>query len=158
MNHKEDKSPPVENHAEPAPPENRDGEFENLGGSGTKPERSKGRKLEPIERKEGESAPDSTELLQKIKDAEVVEVAFAERGKEIEALPAKVIRDNEAWTATSIGLVLNTPIEIGPLQEQICIEGYGLLLDDKLVAYQERFEPIDIMAGRTWELAADVVF
>jgi hypothetical protein len=101
---------------------------------------------------------DATQLLKQVQDAERVEIAFVDEGKEIEELPAREIRGHENWIASSLGLMLCEDIDIGPLPKPIKIEGYGLFLDGKLVAYQERFEPLEIQAGTKWSLKGDVVF
>jgi hypothetical protein len=157
-NTNEDRNKDRNKHRDEDRGEDRGDEFENLGGSNGTSIKSKGRTIEPIEYKEGEGPPDATTLLNQIQDANEVEVAFADEGKEVKEVPAEIIHGDDEWVASSIGLTLNTPIEIGPFDKSIRVEGYGLFLDGNLAAYQQRFEPLEIPAGRIWKLEGDIVF
>lgn len=100
-------------------------------------------------------------LLELIRDAELVEVAFSDGKSELAGIPALEI-SGAAWTVKSSGLALcmDEVLLHGPGHGQpgFALAGYGLLLDDVLVAYRHRDAPLQIGAGQRWNLAGDVIF
>jgi hypothetical protein len=124
-------------------------------GATAAPQPSKKRSIE-AESKEDELEP--MELLDKIRAAKMVEVVFEHDGEEIAQLPAMAITGDSAWAIKEGVVALTAPMQVGPLPVAVTIDGYGLFLDGELVAYQRRFEPIDIPAGRIQGLTNDVLF
>ncbi len=100
-------------------------------------------------------------LLELIRDAELVEVAFSDGKSELAGVPALEI-SGAAWTVKPNGLALclDEVLLHGPVHGQpgFALAGYGLLLDGVLVAYRHRDAPLQIGAGMRWNLAGDVIF
>ncbi|WP_310532521.1 hypothetical protein [Novosphingobium sp.] len=95
------------------------------------------------------------DLLELVKGAKRVEVAFSNGKTEIAHLPAQVI-EGDAWRVGVNGLRLEgvTLSASGPAS----LAGYGLFLDGKLAAYRARSDVLEITSGHTMRLAGDVVF
>lgn len=95
------------------------------------------------------------DLLELVKGAKRVEVAFSNGKTEIAHLPAQVI-EGDAWRVGVNGLRLEgvTLSASGPAS----LAGYGLFLDGKLAAYRARSDVLEITSGHTMSLAGDVVF
>jgi len=103
------------------------------------------------------------ELLELIKDAETVEVAFSDGKNEVKGLGARQV-SGEAWAKTVSGVKLTVGADDfmisgpGEGQRPFAISGYALLLDGEQVAYAPRHEQIQIGAGQRFNLSDDVVF
>jgi hypothetical protein len=98
------------------------------------------------------------ELLELIRSAGTVEVAFSDGKRELAEIPARVI-SGDAWAVTVAGLQLRgLDIELTGLGGAVEIVGYGLLLDGELVAYRTRMDPLLIAPGAKVSLAGDIVF
>lgn len=102
------------------------------------------------------------ELLQLVQEAQTVEVAFSDGRNELVDVPAQVIEGN-AWMVGPSGMLLRLSEMLmhGPLPGKGAhsLDGYGLILDGKLVAYRARENgPLTIPAGTRMNLAADVQF
>lgn len=129
------------------------------------PSGKKGRTIGPIktlvaarEDDEGGTVSAVNVLLEKIRDADQVEIAFSDGKREIAELPALTISGEDAWAVTAAGLALKVdPLHLVSQGRPIVICGYGLLLDGKLTAYRET-GPHKLAAGQQWNLAGDVVF
>lgn len=129
-----------------------------------KPSGEKGRNIgpikHPVEAREDESGTVSAVnvLLEKIRDAGLVELAFSDGKREISELPALTISGEDAWAITAAGLALKVePMHLISQGRPVVIRGYGLLLDGKLTAYRET-GPHHLAAGQQWSVAGDVVF
>lgn len=94
------------------------------------------------------------DLLELIKGAKRVEVAFSDGKKEISSLPAQVI-EGDAWRIGVTGLQLTIPLEA---KGAVSLAGYGLFLDNKLIAYRARPDVLEISQDHVMQLAGDVVF
>lgn len=128
------------------------------------PSVKKGRKLGPLKEPVGPRSDDdgvvSAEkvLLELINAAETVEVAFSDGKTELPQLPALVVSGEDAWAITAAGLKLTLEsLPVHGSDRPFDIRGYGLVLDDKLVAYRVT-EPRRIMPGTHHSLVGDVVF
>jgi len=103
-------------------------------------------------------APSSHELLDLIRAAEHVEIAFSNGRREIADIPAREI-SGDAWAVTVAGVQLRgVDIELAGVGGAVDIAGYGLLLDGKLAAYRSRMEPLRVAPGAKVSLAGDIVF
>lgn len=100
----------------------------------------------------------SPELLELVRAASKVEVAFSDGKRELNEIPARVI-SGDAWAVTVAGLALRgVDIELTGLGGGVEIVGYGLLLDGELAAYRKRMDPLMIAPGAKVNLAGDIVF
>lgn len=104
--------------------------------------------------------PAPADLLEQIRAASTVEVAFSDGRQEIAAMPALAI-SGDAWKVTPAGLAL-TGVEVmvyGPARGQgvYSLAGYGLLLDGKQVLYRPR-DPLAIAPNSQVNLSGDIVF
>lgn len=98
------------------------------------------------------------ELLELVRGAGKVEVAFSDGKRELAAIPARVI-SGDAWAVTVAGLALRgIDIELTGMGGMVEIVGYGLLLDGEQVAYRQRMDPLQIASGAKVSLAGDIVF
>lgn len=127
------------------------------------PSTEKGRKIGPIKDKvEGRSDDDGTVaaehvLLEMIREADKVEVAFSDGARELAGIPALVVT-GDAWAITAAGLKLTIdPIPVTGFDKPYELRGYGLVLDGKQVAWRDT-EPRRILPGSQWNLAGDIVF
>lgn len=120
----------------------------------------KGRKVGPPKGETVDMAP--AELIERINDAEEVEIVFSDGENEITGLPPVPVIGNNPWRTTGAGLLLqNTEIELhGPGYGQTAyqIAGYGLFLDGKLAAYRQRPDVVNVGVNQTVKLVDDVVF
>lgn len=116
-------------------------------------EQAKLRKVGPVE-----GQPDPRDLLAQIREAGEAELVFAGKGKELALAPRIVAGD--VWIITAVGLKLNLPelIVEGPGPQPLEIDGYGLFLGGKQVAYSARHQMVQLGAGRRMNLKDDVIF
>lgn len=128
------------------------------------PSEKKGRKIGPmkdaIEGRDDENGRTSAEgvLLEQIRDAETVEVAFSDGKNELAGAPAVVVSGEGAWAITAAGLKLTIdPLMVYGAAAPFEIRGYGLILDGKQVAWRET-EAKRVLPGANWNLSGDVVF
>lgn len=121
----------------------------------------KPRKIGPITLKNDETGPSAEEILNSISAAEVVEVAFSDGKNEIPRLAPQVIH-GDAWfqQGQQVKLRLDTLQVFGPNRDEqsIVLDGYGLILDGKLVAYSSRMDKLVLAPGSINELKDDIVF
>lgn len=117
---------------------------------------AKARKLEPVDH-----GLSSGELIELIKGADHVVVAFSDGKREIAGLEPLLI-EGDAWAVTAAGLSLRLPQlrVFGPagLAAPYQLHGYALLIDGELVAYSRRVEVLAINANSEIDLTNDVVF
>lgn len=123
------------------------------------------RKVGPINRGKDDAGadkpnPTGAELLELIKDADEVEIAFSDGTQEIAGIAP--ILPGDDLTIAGGRLKLNTPdITVhGPAYGAgtATLRGYGLILDGKLVAYADRGGDLQIVPNTTYQLAGDVIF
>jgi len=111
----------------------------------------------PDPKKDGEAQPDLRAL---IGEAETVEVVFCAGRKEVQGIPPIAI-SGDAWKDSPNGLMLTEPVTLhGPAHGQAgySIEGFGLLIDGKPVAYRARLGgKVQVGPGGTIELRDDII-
>lgn len=121
---------------------------------GAKP--AKARTIGPVE-----DQPSREDLLSLIGAASTVEVAFSDGKREILGL-APLLIQGEAWRLMPNGVKLNLPelLVYGPGHggSAFNLNGYGLILDGKLVAYASRGGQLQIGLNAKVNLADDVIF
>lgn len=126
----------------------------------------KARKVGPMKGSDADGyvRPSSAELRELLKDAETVEVVLSNGHEEILGAGPFSIEGDAPWEDTPAGLKLNVPDMTvhGPglgSKQAVSIEGYGLLVDGKQVAWAPRFDGgLSVGPGQTYQLKDDVVF
>lgn len=112
-------------------------------------------------KRDGDDDERAEKLLEAIRGAEVVEIAFSDGAKEIAALDPVQI-SGEAWRKTMVGIQLTIPELLinGPAvgKAGYPINGYGLFLDGVLAAFSARGEQLTIAGGSKQNVAPDIVF
>lgn len=117
---------------------------------------AKPRSIAPIAEDKRLSAED---LLEHIRDADDVQIAFSDGRKEVKGLPPIDIT-GEPWKVAPNGLLLTLPVTLdgpGINEAAYVVEGYALFLDGELVAYTPR-EPVRVAAGQHVRLENDIFF
>lgn len=121
----------------------------------------KARRAGPIALKDGERGPSAEQLLEQVREARDVEIVFSDGKQEINGIPAIVVQGDHPWKIVGDrlklevhDLVVNGPAEGADVFE---IDGYGLLLDGKLVAYGKRMEVARVGVGQRIRLDDDVL-
>lgn len=119
---------------------------------------AKGRKIGAPAKSAEHLSPE--QLLDAIRDADTVEIAFSDGKREIAGLPAQVI-EGDAWKIAPGGLVLTLDelIVQAPIDTSLQLWGYGLVLDGKQVAWSPRGDgQLTIGSGTRFNLAPDIIF
>lgn len=98
------------------------------------------------------------ELRALVSGGDEVEVVFSDGTHELLSLPCIVVPAN-AWRMTSLGLLLDTPIELAPKGGQpVEVAGFALFVGGEQVAFHRRSDPLRIGAGGKLRLAEDIYF
>lgn len=109
---------------------------------------------------DGQWVPREAMLLERIREAGTIEVAFSDGKRELGISP--VLLNAEAFRIGQAGvqLALETVIVNGPARDGgrgFELRGYALLLDGKLAAWRDR-DALTIPPGAQMNLAGDIVF
>jgi hypothetical protein len=120
----------------------------------TAPKPAKPRKLGPVA-----DQPPASELLDAIREAEQVEIAFSNGKTENVGLDPIVVT-GDAWAVTAGRLAMTEPLMLnGPAPgSSFALHGYALILDGKQVAYSQRSDVLTLAGGRQYNLTGDVIF